>query len=148
MSNSNYEMAPIKELVKVLNGGVEFYRSAIEKVTNPHLKHVFESNMQEKSLAISNLQTFILIDEGKIEEDSAFSVELRAAYTRVISVLSTDTEHTYVSQLEEIEDKVLEKIDAALAEKLPAQCQSTLLQIQVRMQNCHEQMKHLQVITA
>ncbi|GAA0817432.1 PA2169 family four-helix-bundle protein [Colwellia sp. D2M02] len=148
MSNSNYEMGPIKELVRVLNGGIEFYRSAMDKVSNPHLMHVFENNINEKARTIAELQTFVLIDEGKIEQDSAFSVELREAYTKVLAVISADAEHTYVSQLEEIEDKVLEKIEAALMKKLPAECQSTLLQIQVRMQHCHNHMKQLKLVTA
>ncbi|MCE0558014.1 MULTISPECIES: PA2169 family four-helix-bundle protein [unclassified Motilimonas] len=148
MSNSNYEMGPIKELVKVLNGGIEFYSAAKEKTSNGNLVRVFERNIQEKALAISDLQTFILIDDGQVETDSALSVELREAYTKIIALVSSDSDHTYISQLEEIEDKVLEKVDAALQEMLPADCKSKLLQIQVRMQNCHDEMKQLQLMTA
>ena len=147
MSNSNYDIASIKDLVKVLNGGVEFYRTAKEKVDSLKLKQIFEQNIQEKALAISDLQTFILIDEGHVETDSALSVEMREAYTKVIAVLSTDKEHTYISQLEEVEDKVLHKIRDALKENLPPNCRNKLLQIQVRMQNCHDKMKQLELLT-
>ncbi len=148
MSNSNYDMGPIKELVKVLNGGIEFYSTAIKKTSNQNFVRIFERSIREKALAISDLQTFILIDDGEVETDSAFSVELREAYAKIVALVSSDRDHTYISQLEEVEDKVLEKVDAALEKQLPAECKSKLLQIQVRMQNCHDEMKQLQLMTA
>ncbi|MCE2596134.1 PA2169 family four-helix-bundle protein [Motilimonas cestriensis] len=148
MSNLNFEMGPIKELVKVLNGGIEFYSAAKGKTSNGNLVRIFERNIQEKALAISDLQTFILLDDDQAETHSALSVELREAYTKIIALVSADKDQTYISQLEEIEDKVLEKVDDALKQQLPPDCKSQLLQIQARMQSCHDEMKQLQLETA
>jgi uncharacterized protein (TIGR02284 family) len=148
MSNSNYDMNPVKDLVKVLNGGAEFYAKAKEKLDNPMLERIFEQNILEKTRAASALQPFIVTDEGKVEEDSAFSVELRETYTQIISLVSTDKEHTYISQLEEVEDKVLEKIDSALKQPLPPACYQSLSQTRLNMKACHDEMKHLKEVSA
>lgn len=148
MTHSNYDMSPVKDLIRVLNGGVEFYSQAKKKLDSTNLNRVFDQMIADKAQAISDLQPFVFVDEGTVETDTATSVDIRESYTKVIGVLSTDKAHTYISQLEEVEDKVLHKIDKALSEPLPPKCKSALLQIQSRMQACHDQMKQLQELTA
>ncbi|MCF6458852.1 PA2169 family four-helix-bundle protein [Pseudoalteromonas sp. MMG024] len=148
MSNSNYNLTPVKELVKVLNGGIEFYKEAKSKVSSQSLEIIFERMISEKERAAAELQPLVVLDEGEVETDNDFMVSLRETYTKVLSVISTDKEHTYISQLEEVEDRVLEKIEAALEEPLPAPYFSTLKLIQNSMQACHDEMKALQEVTA
>ncbi|MCO7197795.1 PA2169 family four-helix-bundle protein [Pseudoalteromonas sp. OANN1] len=148
MADSNYDMEPVKELIKVLNGGVDFYTEAKKKLDNIELNRVFDQMIVDKAQAISDLQPFVLIDEGEIETDSALSIDIRESYTKLVGMVSTDKEHTYISQLEEVEDKVLSKLDKSLSKDLPPKCKSVLLQIQTRMQACHDQMKQLQELTA
>ncbi|MFY8350497.1 PA2169 family four-helix-bundle protein [Pseudoalteromonas sp. SSM20] len=148
MSNSDYNLTPVKELVKVLNGGIEFYKAAKSKVSSQSLEIIFERMISEKERAAAELQTFVVIDDGEIETDTDTIVSLRETYTKVLSLISTDKEHTYISQLEEVEDRVLEKIDSALKEPLPAPYFSTLKLIQNSMQACHDEMKALQEVTA
>ncbi|WP_046006499.1 PA2169 family four-helix-bundle protein [Pseudoalteromonas rubra] len=148
MTHSNYDMEPLKELVKVLNGGVEFYKDAKDKVDDERISAIFNTMITEKVQAISKLQTYALIDEGERETDSDMLVTLREHYTKVLGVLSTDKTHTYIAQLEEVEDKVLDKVADALEQQLPPQCVQDLRQVQVRMQACHDEMKALQELTA
>ncbi|WP_100915751.1 ferritin-like domain-containing protein [Pseudoalteromonas spongiae] len=148
MSNSNYNLTPVKELVKVLNGGIEFYKEAKTKVSSQSLEIIFDRMISEKERAAAELQPLVVLDEGEVETDNDFMVSLRETYTKVLSVISTDKEHTYISQLEEVEDRVLEKIEAALEEPLPAPYFSTLKLIQNSMQACHDEMKALQEVTA
>ncbi|TMP38443.1 PA2169 family four-helix-bundle protein [Pseudoalteromonas rubra] len=148
MTHSNYDMKPLKELVKVLNGGVEFYKDAKEKVDDEHICAIFNTIITEKVQAISTLQTYVLIDEGERETNTNSLVKLREHYTQVLGGLSSDKTHTYIAQLEEVEDKVLNKISDALEQALPPQCVQDLRQVQVRMQACHNEMKALQELTA
>lgn len=148
MSNSNYNLTPVKELVKVLNGGIEFYKEAKSKVSSQSLEIIFERMISEKERAAAELQPLVVLDEGEVETDNDFMVSLRETYTKVLSVVSTDKEHTYIAQLEEVEDRVLDKIEAALEEPLPAPYFSTLKLIQNSMQACHDEMKALQEVTA
>ena len=148
MSNSNYNLTPVKELVKVLNGGIEFYKEAKTKVSSQSLEIIFDRMISEKERAAAELQPLVVLDEGEVETDSDLVVSMRETYTKVLSVVSTDKEHTYIAQLEEVEDCVLDKIETALEEPLPAPYFSTLKLIQNSMQACHDEMKALQEVTA
>ncbi|MCF6436284.1 MULTISPECIES: PA2169 family four-helix-bundle protein [Pseudoalteromonas] len=148
MTHPNHDLSTVKELIKVLNAGVEFYTQAKKNIDNLILARIFEKNILDKAQAVSELQKFIVADEGKIEDDNALSVELRESYTKVISLISTDKEHTYLSQLEEVEDKVLRKIDRALKQDLPPSCTLALNQIRSVMQANHDEMKGLKETTA
>lgn len=148
MSNSNYNLTPVKELVKVLNGGIEFYKEAKTKVSSQSLEIIFDRMISKKERAAAELQPLVVLDEGEVETDSDLVVSMRETYTKVLSVVSTDKEHTYIAQLEEVEDRVLDKIEAALEEPLPAPYFSTLKLIQNSMQACHDEMKALQEVTA
>lgn len=148
MSNSNYNLTPVKELVKVLNGGIEFYKEAKTKVSSQSLEIIFDRMISEKERAAAELQPLVVLDEGEVETDSDLVVSMRETYTKVLSVVSTDKEHTYIAQLEEVEDRVLDKIEAALEEPLPTPYFSTLKLIQNSMQACHDEMKALQEVTA
>ncbi|WP_286233669.1 PA2169 family four-helix-bundle protein [Thalassotalea sediminis] len=148
MSLSNYDMKPVKELIRVLIGGVEFYQEAKEQVKDSSLSLVFNKMITEKEIAIKALQTYVYIDEGKPEHQADTVIKLRESYTRILTLLRIEKSHTYLEQLEEVEDRVLEKVSAAVMHPLPAPCKSELLQIQGRMQSCHDEIKALQHITA
>lgn len=148
MNNSNYDLSHVEHLIKVLNSGIDFYGEAKSKLDNHELIRIFDQNLTEKHKAVTELQNYVMADKGEPEQDSALSVELRTAYTKVLALVSSDTEHTYISQLEEVEDKVLEAIDKSLKNVMPPQLKETLLRIQIRMQVCHDDMKHLQEVTA
>ncbi|OKY26041.1 PA2169 family four-helix-bundle protein [Thalassotalea sp. PP2-459] len=148
MSLSNYDMSPVKELIKVLNGGVEFYKEAKEELSDNTLATIFNKMITEKTRAISELQTYVLIDEGEIEDDSDLVVTMREKYTKLLTVVRADKEHTYLDQLEEVEDRVLDKLSAAMEASLPEPCNIALSQIQIRMQACHDEMKALQQASA
>ncbi|WP_286271272.1 PA2169 family four-helix-bundle protein [Thalassotalea hakodatensis] len=148
MSLSNYDMGPVKELIKVLNGGVEFYKEAKEELSDNTLATIFNKMITEKTRAISELQTYVLIDEGEIEDDSDLVVTMREKYTKLLTVVRADKEHTYLDQLEEVEDRVLDKLSDAMEASLPEPCNIALSQIQIRMQACHDEMKALQQASA
>ncbi|MDO6428606.1 PA2169 family four-helix-bundle protein [Thalassotalea sp. 1_MG-2023] len=148
MSLSNYDMSPVKELIKVLNGGVEFYKEAKEELSDNTLATIFNKMITEKTRAISELQTYVLIDEGEIEDDSDLIVTMREKYTKLLTVVRADKEHTYLDQLEEVEDRVLDKLSDAMEASLPEPCNIALSQIQIRMQACHDEMKALQQASA
>lgn len=141
-------MSHVEHLIKVLNSGIDFYGEAKSRLDNQELIRIFDQNLVEKHKAVTELQSFVMADKGEPEQDSALSVELRSTYTKILALVSSDKEHTYISQLEEVEDKVLEAIDKSLKNVMPPQLKETLLRIQIRMQVCHDDMKHLQEVTA
>lgn len=131
------------DIIQVLNSGIEFYTDAKEQVRDQRLVQFFDRMLTARRMVKERLQPFAVQEDGKREEGSAFSVEVRKVYTKVISAISSDTEHTYISQLEEVEDKTLEELRIALKDNQPPQYEAALLQSMSTMQECHDEMRAL-----
>ena len=101
-----------------------------------------------RRLVKERLQSFAIQAAGKREDGSSFTVEARQVYTKVIGAVSSDKEHTYISQLEEVEDKTLEELKAALKENQPPQFETALRQSLTTMQECHDEMRALKKATS
>ena len=117
MSNPNH-VEKVSSIIKVLNGGIEFYSDAIKKVESQSIKTVFQQMINDKQTAITTLQPFAVAEQGDYEDDNAMAVDIRSMYTKVISSLTSNSDHTFVSQLEEVEDKILAELREALKEDL------------------------------
>lgn len=141
------EMKHVTDIVQVLNSGIDFYSDAKEKVDDRKLAQFFDRMLNARRMVKERLQPFAVQEEGRREEGSALTVEARKVYTKVIGALSSDKEHTYISQLEEVEDKTLEEIRIALKEKQPPQYEAALLQSLATMQECHDEMRALKKAT-
>ena len=141
------EIKHVSDIVQVLNSGIDFYRDAKDKVDDRQLATFFDRMLNARRMVRERLQPFAVQDDGKPEDGSALSVEARKVYTKVIGAISSDKEHTYISQLEEVEDKTLEEIKAALKEKQPAQYEAALKQSLATMQQCHDEMRALKAAT-
>jgi len=139
------EVNHASDIIQVLNSGIEFYTDAKEQVGDPRLVQFFDRMLNARRMVKERLQPFAVQEDGKREEGSAFSVEVRKVYTKVISAISSDTEHTYISQLEEVEDKTLEELRIALKDNQPPQYEAALLQSMATMQECHDEMRALKL---
>lgn len=148
MANLNTpEMKHVSDIIQVLNSGIDFYRDAKDKVDDKQLEQFFDRMLNARRLVKEQLQPFAVQDDGKREEGSALSVEARKVYTKVIGAVSSDKAHTYISQLEEVEDKTLEEIRSALTENHRPQYEAALLQSLATMQECHDEMRALKQST-
>jgi|TARA_R110000764_G_scaffold194023_1_gene279338 uncharacterized protein (TIGR02284 family) len=137
----------ISDIIKVMNGGIEFYQEATTKLDNTTYQAFFDRMISAKEEAVAELQKFAVQEDGYPESDTSNAVKARQAYTKLLSKISSDSTFTYVDQLEEVEDKVLVEIDAALEKKQAQDCEVTLQRVKVRMKECHDEMKALQVTT-
>jgi uncharacterized protein (TIGR02284 family) len=137
----------ISDIIKVMNGGIEFYQEATTKLDNTTYQAFFDRMISAKEEAVAELQKFAVQEDGYPESDTSNAVKARQAYTKLLSKISSDSTFTYVDQLEEVEDKVLVEIDAALEKKQAQDCEVTLQRVKVRMKECHDEMKALKVTT-
>ena len=133
------------DIIQVLNSGIEFYSEAKQQVEDQKLAQFFDRMLNARRMVKQRLQPFAVLEEGKREQGSAFSVEVRKVYTKIMSAISADTDHTYISQLEEVEDKTLEELRIALKDKQPPQYEAALLQSMATMQDCHDEMRALKL---
>ncbi|WP_213994739.1 PA2169 family four-helix-bundle protein [Arsukibacterium sp.] len=145
---NNPDIKHVHDIIQVLNSGIDFYGDAKEKVDDRQLAQFFDRMLNARRLVKERLQPFAIQEGGKREDGSAFTVEARKVYTKVIGAVSSDKEHTYISQLEEVEDKTLEELKAALKENQPPQFETALRQSLTTMQECHDEMRALKKATS
>lgn len=148
MSNQVRQVEKVADIIKVLKGGINFYEDALDKVQGHGVKTTFGRMLRIKREAVEKLQPFAIAEQGEVENSTSFSVDARKMYTKILSAVSPDSDHTFVDQLEEVEDKTLEVIKDALEEDQPTACNQALLNILADAQVVHDQMKSLQQTTA
>ncbi len=148
MQTQTDQVKHITDIIKVMNGGIEFYQEAKTKLDTDSYEAFFNRMISAKREAAAELQQFAVQEQGELEQDSSNAVKLRKSYTSLLSKVSGDTTaFTYIDQLEEVEDKVLEEIDIALEREQTQACEIALQRIKVRMKECHDEMKALQQMT-
>lgn len=145
MSNT---VADIKDVVQVLNSAVEFYSTAKNEIDDYEINRVLDSQIASKNLAINKLQTHIVNHDGEAETGNAWSTKAREMYTKIAGSLSSNSIHTYIDQLEEVEDQILEAIDDAIKNADQPALKTDLTTIRSNMQSSHDQMLALQKSTA
>lgn len=149
MQNQTAYAHHITDIIKVMNGGIEFYQEAKNKLDDTTYQAFFDRMIEAKQEAATELQPFAIDQQGEAETDNSTMVKVHQAYTKLLSKVSGDTTaFTYVDQLEEVEDKVLEELDLALERKQTQDCEVTLRRVKVKMKECHDEMKALQKTAA
>jgi uncharacterized protein (TIGR02284 family) len=148
MNNQTPDVKKVSDTIKVMQGGIDFYQEAITEVESNNVKGMFRKMIEGKEQAIESLQPYAINEQGERETDSDWMVDTRKMYTQLIGKMSSDTDHTYIKQLEEVEDKVLEVLDEALQEEQPQDCSAALRATKARAQQMHDEMKALQEATA
>ncbi len=147
MSSQTAQVENVSDVIQVMKAGIDFYEDAIEKVESSRVKQTFRKMVVNKRQAIDTLQPLAIAEQGEKETGSSFAVSSRKLYTKLAGALSSNEDHTYVKQLEEVEDKVLEVLDEALEKDQPVIAKTTLENVRTHAQKLHDEMKVLQAIT-
>ena len=144
MTNQLKQVEKVSDVIQVLKAGADFYRDAMADIDSMSIKGTFKRMAENKEKTISTLQPLAIAEQGEKEKGTSWAVEARKMYTKFSSVVSTDRDFTYVNQLEEVEDKVLEALDEALDEDQPSSAMATLRSVRAEAQSLHDEMKALQ----
>ncbi|UJF20507.1 PA2169 family four-helix-bundle protein [Shewanella sp. OMA3-2] len=144
MLNQKTSVENVADVIQVMRAGVDFYQDAVEKVNSSSLKGTFTKMATKKAAAIQALQPLAIAEQGEIEDGNSIAVETRKIYTKFVAMFSSDEDYTYIKQLEEVEDKVLEVLDDAIAKNQQGQALLILTNIRVDAQSMHDEMKTLQ----
>lgn len=147
MSNEVRQVEKVSDVIKVLRAGVDFYQDAKDDVNESRIESFFDKMVTQKQEAIEALQAFAIAEQGEKESGQSVAVNMRKLYTDIATMISSNKTHTVVSQLEEVEDRILEVIDDALEEKQPDACERELRKVRAAMQQNHDEMKALQEAT-
>jgi uncharacterized protein (TIGR02284 family) len=143
---SSNEISAIRDLIKVLNDGVEFYTDARNELKGSGYESVLQDMIDVRQGALARLQPFIYASEGEVEKGHTFVGTVRKTYADVLaSIKSSETSksQTYIVQLEELEDRTLAFIKKALDEASSVDTTAALNFIYATLQQCHNRMRTL-----
>lgn len=148
MTNQSVKVDKVTDVIKVLRAGVDFYGEASKAISDLEVKRFFTQMIETRQMAVNELQPFAVLEKGEIETGESIAVNIRKAYTKIKATMTSDTDHTYIDQLEEVEDKTLASLDDAIKASEGFDCHNALLKVRLVMQKCHDDMKALQIATS
>ena len=140
---ANNEIAVMRDLVKVLNDGVEFYIDAKKELRGSGYETTLQEMIDVRQAALVRLQPLIYVREGEVETGQTVSGTLRKTYTDVLAKIRNNKSQTYIVQLEELEDRTLEYIRNAMLEVTSVDFNTALNHIFTSLQHCHNRMRAL-----
>lgn len=143
-THQGQEINHITDIIQVMNSGIDFYQTALDKVQDPAIGALFQRMIDARKVSVESLQPYAINQQGERENGSSFVVEARRAFTTLISKFTNDNDQTYVKELEELEDKTLEEIKVALKKPQSHDCEAALSKVLLTMQSCHAEMSKMQ----
>lgn len=132
----------LNDLIAVLIDGQTFYTKAAEKVEDPNLKQFFFRMAELRDTAVIALRPFVLREGEQPADDGTLAGAARRFYADSLSIV-TDTDRTFIGQLEEHEDRVLEMIKEAQEEASNAEIRAVLFNQRTAFQQTHDTMRDL-----
>jgi uncharacterized protein (TIGR02284 family) len=104
----------LNELIEIARDGEKFYRKAAEKVGHSETRAIFEEQARVRDQFIQDLGQYVTADGETPSDDTTLLGAARQLYTDLRAKLSDDSEAVYISQLEEMEDRLLEHYEQAM----------------------------------
>ena len=134
--------AQLNELIEITRDGERFYQHAIEEVKDPALQGLFRDMAQAKTQVIQALAVKVAVNHEDPSTGGTFVGKLRQVYADTKANLVSDTEATYVAQLEEAEDRILHAFEDALESAEPG-VQALLAAEMPKVRASHDRMRNL-----
>lgn len=141
-----HSLSPVRkitDIVKKLNSGINFYATAIEKVSAPNCQAMFRRMWEEKQRAVKTLAPLSDLEPDEVDNAGNTCIDLHKIYTKLLGAVSDDKDCTYVKQLIDVEETILHTIDDALHEDQTPEDASSLRLVRTRTQQCHDEMLSL-----
>lgn len=131
----------LDELASAARDGKSFYELAATKVDHADLKALFSRIAKVKGEIAAGLATEIRAEGEVPAQGSTWSAEIARLYIEVRAVLA-DRNYTWVSQLEDSEDKLLKQFNEALADlDTSSHAHIILTSLMPEVRSCHDVMR-------
>nr|WP_312972255.1 PA2169 family four-helix-bundle protein [Pseudomonas sp.] len=132
----------LNELIAIIRDGQRFYEHAHDEIKDDRLQALFRDMAQAKHQVIQALSVKVAANHEEPTSSGTLVGKLRQAYADARATLSSDEESTYVAQLENAEDRILEAFEDAMETAQPDV--RALLAVEMpKMRACHQRMREL-----
>ncbi len=132
----------LNELIAIIRDGQRFYEHAHDEIKDERLQSLFRDMAQAKHQVIQALAVKVAANHEAPASSGTLMGKLRQAYADARATLSSDEEATYIAQLEEAEDRILEAFEDAMESAQPDV--RALLAVEMpKVRACHQRMREL-----
>ena len=140
---SSNETSAVKDLIKVLHDGVNFYTDAKLELKGAGYDSALQDMIDARQQALVRLQPLVFIREGEVEDGKTISGSLHKTYADILAMIKSNKSQVYIAQLEELEDRTLEYIRKAQTEAVSIDVKTALNYIHKSLSQCHDRMRTL-----
>jgi len=135
----------LNEMIRALNDGRTFYQDAASKVTREDLKRLFERMARTKTAIVNDMKNKVVFSGEEPSDDGSLGGGVRKAYADIRAKLATDKEASYVAQLEQFEDRILESFRAAITESKDPEVRGLAQKYMPDVTRDHDEMRALKL---
>jgi uncharacterized protein (TIGR02284 family) len=133
----------LSDIVQAARDGADCYDAAARDVTDAQLRESFERSAEAKRALIAALCGRLEMMGAEAPQTGTVRGALRKAYTDLRASLSRHDARVYVAQLEEAEDRLLARVEQAVASTDNAEIRSQLQAHLPGVRACHDEMRRL-----
>lgn len=144
MNINTNDIETINTLISVCKDGENFYQDAINSIEDVNLKNIFTENLNTRKRIVDELSAEIRLNGKEPSSSGTVFGNLRQVYAKLKKELSTKNDTVViVEQLEEAEDRALEKFRTAVRDISEPIIESKVASALVSIQETHEKMRSL-----
>lgn len=135
----------LNDLLAITRDGQAFYEEAAQKVDDPELRALFTRIGAVKSQLTTELSGAVTSAGGSPDTEGTMRGNMQKMYGNMRAKLG-DKEYSYVAELEESEDRLLEAFDDAIKDDgTPAEARTVLTRLMPDVRKCHDTMRERKI---
>lgn len=133
----------LNTLIEVSRDGQKFYSDAANKVKDPDVRTVFETQANAREQLINDLSRHVAVRGESASSDETFVGRTRKLYADTLAKLKTDSDGVYIKQLAEAESRLLNHFREALEAVDTEEVRRVLVGHMPIVQAAHDRMREL-----
>lgn len=143
MNDSKHIAHDLSDLVSALQDGIDFYDHAIEARPNSPHNATYRHFRQLKTAIAADLKAEIAMQGERPPSDGSWLTSVREGYADVRAMFAKDSDDSYLVNLEEQEDRVLDAFRDALEDSDAPKVRALAAKYLPDVKSMHDSMRAL-----
>jgi uncharacterized protein (TIGR02284 family) len=134
----------LNQLIQTCKDGEEGFEAAAEAVSDPNLRHLFESYSQQRSEFAAELEVEVQRMAKEPAQEGHVAAALHRGWMDLKAAVSGRDEGAIIAECERGEDLAVTAYQKALAAPLPHDLRAILERQFIKIQEAHDQVRSLE----
>lgn len=136
-------MQQLKALLQVARDGLGFYEHAVREVEDAELRGLFARMAAAKRELIDGLAARLAAHGEDLPAGGTLAGALKGRYARLRTLLAGNAPRSFVTQLEDVEDRLRQYLQGAIRQADDPQLLTQLERYLPQLRDCHRQLREL-----